>query len=38
MLTTIVLLPAAVAALLLCVPRSAPRLLFLTAWVATTAS
>ncbi|MDN0199949.1 NADH-quinone oxidoreductase subunit M [Streptomyces sp. S.PNR 29] len=38
MLTAIVLLPTAMAALLLCVPRSAPRLLFLSAWAATTAT
>ncbi|MER7897173.1 NADH-quinone oxidoreductase subunit M [Streptomyces sp. NPDC096046] len=38
MLTAIVLLPTAIAALLLCVPRSAPRRLFLTAWAATTAA
>ncbi|MFJ9030633.1 NuoM family protein [Streptomyces sp. NPDC102274] len=35
MLTAIVLLPTAVAALLLCAPRSAPRGLFPAAWVAT---
>lgn len=38
MLTAIVLLPTAMAALLLCVPRSAPRVLFLSAWVATAAA
>ncbi|MDJ1138498.1 complex I subunit 4 family protein [Streptomyces iconiensis] len=38
MLTLLVLLPAAVAALLLCVPRSAPRALFLCAWTATAAA
>lgn len=37
MLTVLVLLPTAVAALLLCVPRTAPRRLFLMAWVVTTA-
>ncbi|MFE7569503.1 NuoM family protein [Streptomyces sp. NPDC057539] len=37
MLTAIVLLPTAVAALLLCVPRGAPRGLFRAAWVATAA-
>ncbi|MEV6420828.1 NADH-quinone oxidoreductase subunit M [Streptomyces sp. NPDC051662] len=38
MLTAIVLLPTAVAALLLCVPRGAPRGLFLAVWVATAAA
>ncbi|MDI9889210.1 NADH-quinone oxidoreductase subunit M [Streptomyces sp. HNM0645] len=38
MLTAIVLLPAAVAALLMCVPRGAPHRLFLTAWTVTTAA
>ncbi|MEU3885061.1 NADH-quinone oxidoreductase subunit M [Streptomyces sp. NPDC029041] len=38
MLTAIVLLPTAMAALLLCVPRSAPRTLFLTAWAVTTSA
>ncbi|MFE4367628.1 NuoM family protein [Streptomyces sp. NPDC056835] len=37
MLTAIVLLPTAVAVLLLCVPRGAPPGLFLAAWVATAA-
>ncbi|MEU0169680.1 NADH-quinone oxidoreductase subunit M [Streptomyces iakyrus] len=37
MLTVLVLLPTAVAALLLCIPRSAPRELFLWAWTATAA-
>ncbi|MBI0293216.1 NADH-quinone oxidoreductase subunit M [Streptomyces sp. PRKS01-29] len=35
MLTALVLLPTGVAALLLCVPRSAPRRLFLVGWAAT---
>ncbi|GGL35571.1 NADH-quinone oxidoreductase subunit N [Streptomyces anthocyanicus] len=38
MLTALVLLPTAMAALLLCLPRSTPRTLFLTAWVLTTAA
>ncbi|WAZ25759.1 NADH-quinone oxidoreductase subunit M [Streptomyces cinnabarinus] len=38
MLTAIILLPTAMAALLLCVPRGAPRGLFLTAWAATAAA
>ncbi|MEU3550849.1 complex I subunit 4 family protein [Streptomyces longwoodensis] len=38
MLTVLVLLPTAVAAVLLCVPRTAPRLLFLTTWLVTTAA
>ena len=38
MLTVLVLLPTAVAALLLCVPRTAPRSLFLAAWAVTTAA
>ncbi|MEG3627695.1 complex I subunit 4 family protein [Streptomyces poriticola] len=38
MLTALVFLPAAVAALLLCLPRRTPRALFLTAWTATAAA
>ncbi|MGW1560529.1 complex I subunit 4 family protein [Streptomyces sp. NPDC002144] len=38
MLTVLVLLPTAVAAVLLCIPRTAPRGLFLWAWTATTAA
>ncbi|MGC4948834.1 complex I subunit 4 family protein [Streptomyces sp. DT224] len=38
MLTAIVLLPAVMAAALLCVPSRAPQRLFLTAWAATTAA
>ncbi|MGW0825367.1 complex I subunit 4 family protein [Streptomyces sp. NPDC002845] len=37
MLTVLVLLPTAVAVLLMCVPRTAPRGLFLQAWAVTTA-
>lgn len=38
MLTAIVLLPTAISALLLCVPRSVPRVLFLSAWAVTAAA
>ncbi|MYY08217.1 NADH-quinone oxidoreductase subunit M [Streptomyces sp. SID4919] len=37
LLTALILLPTAVAALLMCIPRTAPRSVFLTVWVATAA-
>jgi NADH-quinone oxidoreductase subunit M len=38
LLTVLVLVPTAVAVLLLCLPRRLPRVVFLAAWVATTAA